>query len=442
MTSSSSLLPVELVEQIVLHLRSSHHALRSSALISRIWLYPSQQLIFRTVTLNSQEQHDAFVKLLAYTPHIGTLVRCLHISGRKLKWKFSLPTDLGDAPSVGEGQTSSMLLVARSLTRLEHLGFDKTQLFAEMRVEVEDPSVLFVAMEQMRTVTSLVVGAETFGEGYFIRFMRAFPQVVSVRLSYVLIRGDMTKSRYPPEEPLIFSRLRHLDLGDQWPYCYLTLQLVTKRAELSWVVQNHGLSGVSSLSLYMSPRSPHDLWSAKQLIEILPGLRNLRLEVYSDGHDSPASNTSFCMSFYFIFLRLLLLVANGMLLDHLLHDILDLRNCSLLKLTITTHPQSNAKAAMHYVSHLFAAFTPSTIQDVCFVVDVGADEVGEDEWQRYEELLKDKSRLANLDTVQIFVREKDLQFVEHRLRRLLHASTSVIKVMALEVDSGDGESAH
>ncbi|KAF9027618.1 hypothetical protein BDZ89DRAFT_1066723 [Hymenopellis radicata] len=82
MMPSTTSLPPELVDTIIQHLSDHEDALRSCALVSRIWSGFSQRALFRDaqVNLNSYEKMAKLLDDLISVPHLQTLIRGLTIS--------------------------------------------------------------------------------------------------------------------------------------------------------------------------------------------------------------------------------------------------------------------------------------------------------------------------------------------------------------------------
>jgi hypothetical protein len=70
-------IPLELIEAILAYLHDDKPTLRVCALVGRSWVQASQQHIFDSVSLDSQDQLDALALLLRDCVHLRPLVRYL-----------------------------------------------------------------------------------------------------------------------------------------------------------------------------------------------------------------------------------------------------------------------------------------------------------------------------------------------------------------------------
>jgi hypothetical protein len=75
------MLPVELVEHILEHLRDHRPSLASSALVHSSWTSPSQRFLFELVILTTRAHCLALLTPLRKSPHLRHYIRTLFING-------------------------------------------------------------------------------------------------------------------------------------------------------------------------------------------------------------------------------------------------------------------------------------------------------------------------------------------------------------------------
>ncbi|KAF8522910.1 hypothetical protein BU17DRAFT_86467 [Hysterangium stoloniferum] len=171
MSSHSTLvspLPVELVDQIIDHLHSDIHALRSCSLVCRGWVPSARYHLFNEVKL-SNTTSSAFVNLLRRSPHISPLVQILNITQDGML-AYSVPVYLNGVLPV----------LAKSLTHLRTLRLSNLD-FSCLRSAAQD-----ALLHQFSTIQSLSLKSVTFSRFHdFAVFIVAHPQLQHLHLHHV-----------------------------------------------------------------------------------------------------------------------------------------------------------------------------------------------------------------------------------------------------------------
>ena len=198
----NTLLPAELIDQVIDHLYDDIPSLQACCLTSRGFLPGARFHIFHDVLLSGPDRANAFVKLLEGSPHISSFVNFLGIKG-----------DACHIYSKADYLDTVLPIIAPKLTQLRSLRMDKVTL---AHASLGALSALIYQFPALKELQISSVTFERFRD--FAALIVAHPLLECLDLGHVWWKGSIKSPSHWEHVFLSYldsrSQLRRISLND------------------------------------------------------------------------------------------------------------------------------------------------------------------------------------------------------------------------------------